>query len=123
MQEVLQQSADFADYAETVDDHQGCGLKGCKTVAGGRRPPERNQIIVSTLKGCKTLRSPKIWHPFRVRSDLLRYRRSALRFDLRLLSHNPTWLLLPSAPAVCLLTSLAQAMHSPSLRRPEWRRL
>ena len=32
----------------------------------------------------------QIWHPFRVRLRSLRYRRSALRFDLRLLSHNPT---------------------------------
>ncbi len=29
--------------------------EGCKIVAGGRRPPEHDQFVVSTLKGCETL--------------------------------------------------------------------
>jgi len=35
------------------------------------------------------VRSSKSGHRFRVQSDWLAYRRSSLRFDLRLLSDNP----------------------------------
>jgi hypothetical protein len=67
--------------------------QGCKIVAGGRRPPEneaidrqhpeRVQDIVGSVGG-------KRWHPFRVQSARLASRRSSLRFDLRLLSANPS---------------------------------
>ena len=69
-----------------------CNPEGCPRVAGGRRPPDRHAQMFrtpegcqgSTGKGCETSGTPPgCDHYFN------RDRRSALRFDLRLLSCNP----------------------------------
>src|ERR1700737_2998409 len=67
----------------------GAAREGCKIVAGGRRPPEKRSTRVGTLKGCQTSSESQNVAPLQGANGIDRYRRSPLRFDLRLLSGNP----------------------------------
>gem|GEM_PF-6756922 len=61
--------------------------EGCQIVAGGRSAAQttgNERTMIGTLQGCQ-----REWHPFAVQSLRAAYRRSSLRFDLRLLSLKP----------------------------------
>src|SRR5439155_2714936 len=73
-------------------------LEGCKIVAGGRRPPERNSIDRQHAEGVQdvTVSRKKALAPLQGANQSIRARRSSLRSDLRLLSDNP-----PGCKYVC----------------------
>jgi len=64
----------------------------CKIVAGGRRPPEHDPIDSQHPERVRDVTVPPIPEvaPLQGANPLTVIRRSSLRFDLRLLSDNPT---------------------------------
>jgi len=74
-----------------MKDRSWAARRGCKIVAGGRRPPEHDQISRQHTERVRDVTVPLAQElaPLQGTNRLTRARRSSLRFDLRLLSDNP----------------------------------